>query len=473
MSFRFDSFQGTDRTFPLRGARAAIVLETGGIFHPRSPRGVARVFTSYRDLTHIECSDRALWIGSVDSVYLLPRGLFADYDAPERLMRAIMDRVAELPDGTQRLREMAEIEQRSRSAGLPRATWGLMALCAAVFIAQLLWGFSVTMAGHYSAALVADGDAWRLVTANLLHAYPGALGFFHIGLNLLALSILGNLVECSLGTSRTLIVMGAAAVASMLLSGWFGNSMVVGVSGVVCGLAGSILWLDYRQSAKLPASWRIPRRSLHLFIAITAMLGVLPFVAMAAHVGGFVAGGLVTAIVCGRTRARHAIGMRVAASTVVALTFLSVSTAGMDVAQGGDMAARYAERYARLPGIFPGELNNLAWEIAISENPSRAELESALMLAERAVNETQRLDATILDTLAEVQFALGLDLLAIETIDDAIAREPDDPYFREQRRRFTGDRSPNDRPEYVPPLRRNPREALPDEPVKVEPGLTV
>jgi hypothetical protein len=52
----------------------------------------------------------------------------------------------------------------------------------------------------------------------------------------------------------------------------------------------------------------------------------------------------------------------------------------------------------------------------------------------------------MLDTLAEVQFQLGWQEQAIATIDQAIAREPDESYYREQRRRFTGERPADDRP---------------------------
>jgi hypothetical protein len=68
------------------------------------------------------------------------------------------------------------------------------------------------------------------------------------------------------------------------------------------------------------------------------------------------------------------------------------------------------------------------------------------VLAERAVTETGAAEATMLDTLAEVQFQLGWQAQAIATIDQAIAREPDESYYREQRRRFTGERPADDRP---------------------------
>jgi hypothetical protein len=151
-------------------------------------------------------------------------------------------------------------------------------------------------------------------------------------------------------------------------------------------------------------------------------------------------------------------------------TAISMGTAAMDVFADGHAIARYAARKARLPGISPGELNNHAWMIATEPDVTREELEAALLLAERAVVETGRSEATILDTLAEVQFGLGMDANAISTIDEAIALEPDDAYYHEQRLRFAGERARGDRPEYIPPMFREPNEAGP--PVE-EPGLRV
>jgi len=51
---------------------------------------------------------------------------------------------------------------------------------------------------------------------------------------------------------------------------------------------------------------------------------------------------------------------------------------------------------------------------------------------------------------------------------------PTTTYYREQRRRFTGERARDDRPEYIPPMFRDPNEIHP--PVEIEPedpGLTV
>ena len=475
MSFSFDSFAGTGNTFPLRGDHSPIVLDDDGIRHPRNPRRVRQILTRYRDITHIAVSAQALWLGARDSVYLLPRGNFKSYDAPERLADALRARVRSLPDGEHRLASMDRIDGISGDAARPRATQTLIALCISVYLFQLALGFPVTFAGHYSPALVADGDVWRILTGNLLHAQGGFAGFAHITLNLLALMALGFLVERPLGSVRTACVMAFSAVGAMVTGGVFGNSMVVGASGIVFGLAGSVLWMDYRHAEGLPAWWRFPRRSLWILLAINIVIGVvIPFIALAAHIGGLISGAIATAWVGRHIFTRPALWIRATCSALLFATAISMGTAAMDVFADGHAIARYAARKARLPGISPGELNNHAWMIATEPDVTREELEAALLLAERAVAETHRSEATILDTLAEVQFGLGMDAAAISAIDEAIALEPDDSYYHEQRRRFAGERARGDRPEYIPPMFREPNKVGP--PVEAEPeepGLRV
>jgi hypothetical protein len=207
-------------------------------------------------------------------------------------------------------------------------------------------------------------------------------------------------------------------------------------------------------------------------LAINGALGILvPFIALAAHAGGLVAGGAATALVSRQISAGPPRWVQAICAFVVLATAMSVSTAGVDAFADDDAVVRYATRWAYLPGISPHELNDRAWYIAISPDSGPRELEAALLLAERAVSETQRSEATILDTLAEVQFALGMTIAAIATIEEAIAQQPDDPYYQEQLRRFVGERAPDDRPEYVPPVFREQPE--PARPEPEEPGLTV
>ena len=198
-----------------------------------------------------------------------------------------------------------------------------------------------------------------------------------------------------------------------------------------------------------PAQWRIPRRLFIGALLLDAALPLLlPEIAGAAHVGGFAAGGLATALVAGPGLRREALRPAAGVAVALVLAIAGASIAGAArLILGGAAWEGHAERLLRLEAAPALILNDAAWLIATDATPTHKALEEARELAQRAVTETGREDPNLLDTLAEVQFQSGNDEAAVETIDEAIALAPGVPYFEEQRRRFTGDRDRDDRPE--------------------------
>ncbi len=142
------------------------------------------------------------------------------------------------------------------------------------------------------------------------------------------------------------------------------------------------------------------------------------------------------------------------------------------LAPGSDVAERRAANLLAIEGV-PLHLNNVAWVIVTGPTPEPGLLDVALQLAERAVAETGREDPNILDTLAEAYFVAGQREEAVAIIDEAIYLAPGVAYFREQRRRFTGERDPDDRPD--PPSEPwMPRmEPLPPPVPEEDPGIRV
>lgn len=436
--------------FPLRGKAQDVVLESDGLRHPRSGRGWGTCFTAYDDITHVAVSERFVWIASRRALTVLLRKLFvADGDA-ERLLRALVGRVAERPGGSERIARMSEIDAWGRDPAPPLITRSVAMICMLLFALQLAFP-PVTTVAAFSPVLFADGDWWRLITANLLHSFA-----MHFLVNLVGLLIVGRLAERALGPVRLMFVMGASAVGCMAASGLLIDGVVVGVSGVLFGLAGSVLFLEVARADELPAWWRFPRVLLWLVwaaLVFEVVLGfAVPIIAGEAHLGGMVAGALATALVTRGTslRAPEPAWVRNGAALMAALTVVAFIAAGESWLGADDFTAEHATRIAGLPGISPDELNNHAWIIAIEPGHTREQLKAALALAERAVAETEGEEATILDTLAEVQFQLGRSEQAVLTIDLAIERAPDEShhrYYTEQRRRFTGERAADDRPE--------------------------
>ncbi len=466
--------------FALEGHPRALELGEEGLSHPKSARSRDRLLTPYADISHLATSRRALFIGARRSVYSFPREAFVDPNGPENVVRALRARIARRPGGPAQLLRMAEIEALAHRSRPLRATWGVLALCGLIFLLQLGVGTVIQEVGYFSPILVADGDLWRLVTANLLHAAPSFP--LHLIFNALGLLAFGFLVERPLGAARALVVMGASALGAMAGSAAVGESQVVGASGVVFGLVGSALWLELRCAGRLPSWWRIPRRVFFLLLAVNGALNVLaalmlPILAWGAHLGGFLAGlGCTVLLTPRRVPSPPSSLVRLAAAGVLGGTLLSLVGAAGLLVSTEDFLADHAARLATLPGVSPIEMNDRAWLIAIEPGRSEAQARAALALAERAVTETGRSIPALLDTLAELQFQLGSPERALGTIDEAIALVPDDPryrdelrYYTEQRRRFQGERSADDRPE-GPSWWRSP----PPEPPAQEPagGLT-
>jgi membrane associated rhomboid family serine protease len=454
---------GEPTSFSLRGRPGAITLEASGLHHPTGARWGGPVYTDYSDITYIATSPRAVWLGTRRSVYVIARRTFVDPHGPEHLVRALLEQIARQPGGAAQLARMAQIEETSRARAPLHATWGLAIACVALYAVQWLGGESIYSVGYFTGVLAGDGDWWRVVTGNLLHASA-----LHLILNVLGLLAIGSLVERALGGAATVCVIAASGVAAMAASAWWSALPVVGVSGVVCGLIAALAWLELRFGAELPAWWRVPRRALFGVIAGTALLSLLPFIAAAAHAGGFVGGGVAAMALAWRAFGPRPIPAWVrglaGASAIVAA--LAIGAAGYELLRPGEFNARYVARLGRLPGVTAEELNNAAWMIAIDERSSPQLLEAALELAERAADDTDHAKAHILDTLAEVHFQLGHREEAVAAIDEAILREPDEDYYREQRRRFLGERDPEDRP-YLPPAPAEPERE------SVENGLSV
>jgi membrane associated rhomboid family serine protease len=437
--------------FALRPARGTVALHATGFRHPSARRLSADRFTAYADVTHLAVGRRMIRIGTHKGIFSIARDAFAAPDGAEAFVRALFERIAAEPTGAVQLARMAEIEDLARQPAPQRVTRLLVVACVAVFALQAWLGPGVEHVGFFSAPLAKSGEPWRLVTANLLHGGP-----VHLALNVLGLLVLGGLVERTLGSARTVLIAGLAALGSTLGGLCVGYDIMVGASGIVAGFAGALLWLEFWLPDRLPAQWRVPRR---LFVGALLLETVFelftpPFVAdvaVAAHIGGFFAGGFATALVAGPSLRRET--LRPAALVAVALV-LAVAGASIGSAArlllGGSAWEHHVERLLELDAAPVLILNDAAWITAVDAKPTQKALEEARELAQRAVTATGRQDPNLLDTLAEVQFQSGDGPAAVETIDEAIALAPGEPYFTEQRRRFTGERARNDRP--APPV---------------------
>ncbi|WP_309053599.1 rhomboid family intramembrane serine protease [Streptomyces sp.] len=169
---------------------------------------------------------------------------------------------------------------------------------------------------------VADGEWYRLLTATVLHEEV-----WHILFNVLGLWVIGGIVEPELGRARY--------AALCLLSGLSGSTLAylvaapnqpsLGASGVVYGLIGAWVVLARRR--------RHDMRPVILFVALSLLMTFTrPGISWEAHVGGLVAGAVVTYALVHASRARRqlvqygACGLLLAVDVVAVLTRSAVLT---------------------------------------------------------------------------------------------------------------------------------------------------
>jgi rhomboid protease GluP len=182
-------------------------------------------------------------------------------------------------------------------------TFGLITACVLVYLLVAAQGaalgvpFNVGLVeqpgrvlalGALVPALVAEGEAWRLLTSIFLHS-----GFIHLAMNMISLYFLGSFAEVSFGRGRFFALYFISGIAGSLAYLYFGSfdTPAVGASGAIFGLLGGVFGFAIRRGT---FSTRNPVISqLLILTAINLFLGAtIPNVSNTAHVGGLL-GGLV------------------------------------------------------------------------------------------------------------------------------------------------------------------------------------
>ena len=184
-----------------------------------------------------------------------------------------------------------------RSVEDPTATYVLIALNVLVALGLIMGGTGNGEFGNnqlydlfaVSRDTVGDGEWWRLITSGFVHGsgYPRSV-FLHLGFNMLALWVLGGLLEPAVGRLRFLAIyftsLLAGSLGTLLLAP---DSFSAGASGAVFGLMGAGIMVMRRRGINPMESglglWLV----LNLVITFT-----IPNISIGGHLGGL-AGGLV------------------------------------------------------------------------------------------------------------------------------------------------------------------------------------
>lgn len=174
------------------------------------------------------------------------------------------------------------------------ATYGLIGLTALVFIAQVLTmeltgSDSVGLYGMKINSAIVAGETWRLVTPVFVHA-----GLWHIFVNMYSLYALGPAVERLFSSQRMLAVYLLSGISGVILSFGFSPYASVGASGAIFGLLGALGTFIYRHRNRLGRAGRLQLRQIILVTLLNLGLGLLPMVDNWGHLGGLLAGIMLT-----------------------------------------------------------------------------------------------------------------------------------------------------------------------------------
>ncbi|MFC6326346.1 rhomboid family intramembrane serine protease [Microbacterium koreense] len=181
----------------------------------------------------------------------------------------------------------------------PLATYAIIGITAIAYIITLIPGLGRTIeaslmfwAPALYPNLTGTFEPWRLFTAALVHG-----SFWHLGLNMLALWLIGRSLEPLLGRGRfiTLYLLSTlgGSVAVTLLSF---TTPVVGASGAIFGLFGALIVIGRHLGANIAG--------IAVILAINLAIGFVPGfnISWQAHVGGLIVG-LLVGFIFTRTRA--------------------------------------------------------------------------------------------------------------------------------------------------------------------------
>ncbi|GAA3752695.1 rhomboid family intramembrane serine protease [Microbacterium kribbense] len=200
--------------------------------------------------------------------------------------------------GSARAATIAPVDHR------PLATYAIIAVTVFVYLTQLvpnspveqwllLWGgYLIPSLGHF--------EPWRLLTVLFVHS-----GWLHIGLNMLALWMIGRILEPLLGRSRFVVLYLIAGIGGSMGAVLLAPTVpVVGASGAIFGLFGALLIIGRHIGANVTGIAVIIGINFAYPFVIGILSGSMAAVQISwqAHLGGLVAG-CVVGFIYTRTRA--------------------------------------------------------------------------------------------------------------------------------------------------------------------------
>jgi membrane associated rhomboid family serine protease len=131
-----------------------------------------------------------------------------------------------------------------------------------------------------------DGAYWQVLTSGFTH-----VTIFHIGFNMLALWVIGPQLELALGRIRFLALYLLALLSGSTVVLWASAEyqLTLGASGAIYGLFAALLVVARRVGGDMRSLWALIAVNVFITFAV-------PNISWQGHLGGFVGGAAVAAI---------------------------------------------------------------------------------------------------------------------------------------------------------------------------------
>lgn len=162
----------------------------------------------------------------------------------------------------------------------------------------------------------ADGAYWQVLTSGFTH-----VAITHILFNMFALWVIGPQLELALGRVRFLALYLLSLLAGSAVVLWAGAEfqLTLGASGAIYGLFAGLIVVARKVGADMRSLWALIAVNVFITFAV-------PNISWQGHLGGFIGGGLVAAILVyaprGSRRTAFQVCGLVAVAALIALAMI-------------------------------------------------------------------------------------------------------------------------------------------------------
>lgn len=170
----------------------------------------------------------------------------------------------------------------------PIITYAIMGILTIIFLLQFIIDPNVLLL--YLACqkgLVISGGFYRVISCAFLH-----IDIVHFVCNMYALYMVGKMSESFYGKKKFVIIYIISAIAGSLLEMSMSNAFGLGASGAIFGLLGSLLYFGYHYRVYFGNV--LIKQILPVVIINLAIGFMIPGIGVFAHIGGLIAGILVS-----------------------------------------------------------------------------------------------------------------------------------------------------------------------------------